>query len=132
MLLYNKLIAFKNRIQECDEFKNDKVILAYPSVRKPTKLTKLIITVSVGEINAGNIELGGESLYGSYMLNATIFVPYKLTTAVMPSAIEAVIKSQITAYPSAVRVSEISAHDETECFSVKCGFTFNDEIDFGG
>lgn len=130
MSLTEQLNSFINRLkaslklQECEIFK------AYPSSFAPTRPKKIMIAVSLGELSADNTEVGGESLYGSYRLNADIFFPYGMNET--QSVIEAVIGSQLGEYPASVSVSAPECNDSIGCVCVKCGFVFYANMSFGG
>lgn len=130
MFLSKRLDEFNSRLLNDSNLENCKIFKAYPFEMKPTKLSYTAIATAIGELDADNIELGGEKLCGKYKINAFIYSPYSKNE--INSIVAYVINSQLSAYPSAVSVSEISKNDELECLFVKCSFTFYDAFNFGG
>lgn len=113
-------------------FSDKKVIMAYPFAKKPTRLADIVVTISPSSLSAKNIEAGGESLFGSYKIDADIFVPQDMGSPCVFDVIEKTVNTVIPLFPCAVSVSEIYPMDELFCFTAKCSFTFSSEIDFGG
>ena len=128
MLISERIDDFIRRLEENTSLK---VIKGYPYAKKPTFLSRSVVVVSLGEVEAENIELGGEKLYGRCRIVATIYVPtcdnYDIT-----NGIAEVVHAQLSAYPSAISVSGVSADDRIECLKASCSFTFYDEVNFGG
>lgn len=130
MILNERIDEFIDRLNSSELLSDCKIIKAYPYFRKPTRLENTIIAISLGEINASNIELGGDVLNGSYIINASIYSPYG--EADVSKTIQAVVDSQLSAYPSSISVSELNTNDSLSCVWAKCGFSFYDNISFGG
>lgn len=113
-------------------FDNTHIVKAFPYMKKPTKLRKIVIAVSPSEIEAENISVGDVNLYGEYSIDFDVFSPQELGTPVVFDSIQNIIEILKCFYPSRIYVSKITPVDEISCFSAKCTLTFNGEINFGG
>lgn len=128
MNLKSKTDAFIDRLSSSTQLDGFRIIRAYPYTFKPTRLKQIVIAVFAGEINAESISLGEACCYGTYEINADIFIPYELGTPEPENVATAVVTSQLSAYPVAVRVSKIERNEHISCYRINCCFRFSDLI----
>lgn len=128
--LTDEVNLFLQRLKGCQELSECKIIRMYPNTFACVKPRHTVIAVGLGEINAESNEIGGEDMYGSYRINANIFAPYGKND--IQKIIEAVVSSQLGAYPSSVSVSSPDTNDTLGCIVIKCSFTFLGNMNFGG
>lgn len=132
MLLSNEIDELISILRNNDALSDCKIIKAYPLMMKPTMLDKTVIALSLGEIEADNIELGGDCRYGYYKINLNIYCPYDLGANALENVVSNIVQSLSGTYPASVSVSEINKNELIECLFVKCSFTYNGAMNFGG
>lgn len=113
-------------------FDDIKITKAFPFINKPTRLSRTVIAVSPSKIDAQNISVGGESLFGDYSIDFDVFIPINDGTPVDTDVIEQLVCTLSKSFPKAAAVSEITVNNNIFCCTAKCTFTFSGEIKIGG
>ncbi|MBQ7740588.1 MAG: hypothetical protein IJT65_05075 [Eubacterium sp.] len=128
MLLQDKLQTLLNAIKNGIEGENFDSFIAFPNVYKPTKLSKSVIAVCQGEIEAKPLSLTGEGLIGNYTIDADVFSPWDKGSAELTRLAEKAVKATLFLNPVRVAVSPVRNDAALKCYSIKCSFTFNERI----
>ncbi|MBQ7202859.1 MAG: hypothetical protein IJS03_02445 [Eubacterium sp.] len=131
MYLTNFVERTVDMLQGSEAFEDIAVLPAYPLVKKPTKLPDTVITVSPLTIDANSISLGECVLAGKMSVRIDAFVPYEKGSPVTLDIIEKAIGVMLDLHPNALKVSEIKAIDELNCFNCSCDITVNSYIGTG-
>lgn len=129
MFLTDELDAFIERLKISPLLESTNIIKAYPYVMKPTRLDNVVITVSPAGIDGKSTSIGDENIFAYYTIDADIFVPQELGSPKMGEYIQAVLSSQISSAPCGIAASGVKANDKISCFTVKCSFTYNGELE---
>lgn len=132
MYLNKKTTDIVQKLSLDKRFKEIKVIMAYPDVNKPTRLKKIVVSVSPSAIDAENISVGEECMYGEYKIDIDVFVPQNFGTPCVQEVVQNIIDALKDEMMSGIKVSEIKAYNSLFCYGVNCRLTFLGEIDFGG
>jgi hypothetical protein len=132
MYLSDKIDFLIEKLKENCYFDNVKIIKSYPYSKKDTRLSKTVVAVSPSKIEAQNISIGNDTLYGDYSVDFDVFIPIQSGSPVDSSVIEQIVVTLSECQPKSVYVSEISVNNSISCCLAKCTFTFNGKIEIGG
>lgn len=132
MYLNKKVNDIVQKLSLDERFKDSKIIKAYPDVNKPTRLKRIVVSVSPSSIEAENISVGEECMYGEYSIDIDAFVPQNFGTPCVQKVIENVIDTLKDEFPTRIKVSQINVNNSLFCYYVNCCLTFCGEINFGG
>lgn len=130
MINYEKIIdSFIESIRNTD---NVKVIRAYPSKDKPTKITKAYIAVGIKEIKLEPYQIDYSDKAGEITLSADLYCPLKWESTelikLFSHLCSAVEKYNIVS----IRTEAITADMTTQAYLLKTEVTFYNKFDFGG
>ncbi len=118
-----------NNIGDTD---NTKVIRAYPSKDKPTKITKAYIAVGIKEIKLEPYQIDYPDKAGEITLSADLYCPLKWDsnelTRLFSHLCSAVKKYNITS----ISTGAITADMTTQAYLLKTTITLYNKFDFGG
>lgn len=131
MYLDNYIDELLQRLQQCSELNDIKIIKAYPYAIKPTALDTIVITLSPGGIQCDNVELGGSTFHGRYDIDAHIFVPHKLGSPVATDVVSRFLRYGVDWRVQGVSLTQIDSSDILRCYTAKCSLTYYDRFDFG-
>jgi hypothetical protein len=132
MYLAKEIDVLTEALRENSYFDNVKIVKAYPYLNKATRLSKTVIAISPAGIDAKNISIGDENLFGDYSIAFDVFIPIQSGSPIESSVIEQLLVTMSKCYPVGISVSEISVNNDISCCTAKCIFTFNGEIGIGG
>ncbi len=119
-------------LKQTEDFGTIKVIKAYPYVIKPTKLSKIVVAVSLGDVSAENISVGDNCIFGTYRIDSYIYSPYAVGADVLPLVAEKIFACCLGFNPVAITTSQVDTDATTLCYTLKCSITFSDLINLGG
>lgn len=129
MCLAKAVDEFVTRLKDCEALEGVSIIKAYPFVKKPTKLDNVVIAVSPAQIESKAVSIGEDNMFSTYTIDADVFIPQELGSPEMWKYIQAVLLSQAESFPVAVATSQIKANDKISCYTAKCSFTYNGELE---
>lgn len=132
VILSNVVDDFINKLKQDAHFKNVKIIKAYPYVAKPTRLSKIVLCLSLAEISADSCAIGDSCIYGDYKIDVDIFVPYKMGADSIGEVFSNIINACNDNLPISISTNNISNDRQTLCYTAKCSLVFNDALDIGG
>lgn len=115
-----------------DGIGNIKIIKSYPYVIKPTKLTKIVVAVSLGDVSGNSISIGDSCIFGSYRIDACIYSPYARGADVLPLVAEKIFACFADCNPVSITTTQVDTDATTLCYTIKCSITFSDLINLGG
>ena len=131
-ILSNAVDDFVTMLSQNDDFGNIKVIKAFPYVIKPTKLSKIVVAVSLGDVNADNISIGDNCVFGTYRIDTCIYAPFDMGADDLPLVAEKIFASCVNYNPVAFTTTQVDTDAKTLCYTLKCSITFSDLINLGG
>ena len=113
-------------------FENMIIIPAYPYALKPTRLEKILITVSPYGMEMRNVEIGGKTLFGKLSYSVNVFYPHTLGSPALNDVMEHIVSLLTTDNISSVDVSPISTRNELNCYTANCIFSTKAAFENGG
>lgn len=131
-ILSNVVDDFISALNQRTDFDGIKVIKAYPYVIKPTKLSKIVVAVSLGDVSGDNVSIGDNCVFGTYRIDACIYSPYDVGADVLPQVAEKIFDTCVNYNPVAITTTQIDTNATALCYTLKCSVTFSDYINFGG
>ncbi len=132
VILSNVVDDFINKLKQDAHFENIKIIKAYPYVAKPTRLSKIVLCLSLAEISADNCSVGDNCIYGDYKIDIDIFVPYKIGADVISDVFSNIVNACNDNLPIGISTNNIKNDRDTLCYTAKCSLVFNDALNIGG
>lgn len=131
VILSDVLDDFINVLKQDAHFKEYKILKAYPYITKPTRLSKVILCISLGEVNGDSIGVGDNYIYGNYKINIDIFVPFSMGANSISKIFNNIIDTCSDNLPISISTSEITADGTTLCFTARCSLAFNNLLSLG-
>lgn len=127
--IMDKLI---NEISSDDNFKNVKIIKAYPSCDKPTRISRAYIAMGIMGMNLEPYQMDYPDQAGELTIFADLFCPLKRNSDELTKLFSRLCSMLQKYNITAIRTEQITADTNTQAYQLKTAITFYNKFDFGG
>lgn len=106
-----------------------RVIMAFPYIKKPTRLTKTVITVSPAGAVLKGFTLGEKSVFGDFSVNIDMFTPQEKGSPSENGLLDLVTQAALSLEPTSIKLGGFNSNDVLGAFEAQCTVTFSDTFD---
>ncbi len=126
--MYLNLITDKvyRTLKEYGALSECAIIKAFPYAKKPTRLTRTVITVSPGGALLNNTALGEECAFGEFSVNINIFTPQEQGSPADNGTLDTVTQALLPLEPIRIKTGGFDGNDMLGAFEAQCTAVFSD------
>ncbi len=119
-------------LKSYDCFGDTSIIRAYPYKIKDTKLSKVVIAVSFGSVDARSNQIDLDTLAGDICVCFNIFVPLNMDNRAFSDILNKICDALKFKGIVGIAVDKIKINSKVQAYELDATVTFRDEIFFGG
>ena len=128
----NMIDELINTIKSDDSFKDVKIIKAYPSYDKPTRLSRAHIAIGIMKMNLEPYQIDNPEKAGELTIFADLFCPLKWDNSELTKLFSRLCSAVQEYNITSIQAEKITADSNTQAYQLKTTITFYNVFDFGG